>query len=167
MHEFHHSAEHFDVTLAFRNFWAEPLLKMAFVYPLIGLAFKPSLSAALAVGAIYEVVFFGAHMNLRFSPGRFALLIMHPQYHRLHHSRSELDYNKNLCTLFPLWDILFGTLRRPARDEFVDVGLDSCDGHPKLLQALIWPWRPNARPSLRVPYRRFRQTTGRSLSARS
>jgi sterol desaturase/sphingolipid hydroxylase (fatty acid hydroxylase superfamily) len=145
MHEFHHSAEHFDVTLAYRAFWVEPLLKMTFLYPLVGIVFKASASVALAVGFVSLAFQYVAHMNLRFSPRRFTLLIVHPQYHRLHHSRNERGYNKNLCALLPLWDILFGTLRRPERDEFVDVGLESCTAPGSVRQALLWPWRRDRR----------------------
>jgi sterol desaturase/sphingolipid hydroxylase (fatty acid hydroxylase superfamily) len=147
MHELHHSAEHFDVTLAYRHFWVEPLLKMVFVYPLIGLLFKVAPSVALAMAVTVQVFQYVAHMNLRFSPRRFRLLVTHPQYHRVHHSTAARDYNNNLCALLPLWDILFGTLRRPEPDEFVDVGLVSCAAPRKLWQALLWPWRPFGKPA--------------------
>jgi sterol desaturase/sphingolipid hydroxylase (fatty acid hydroxylase superfamily) len=147
MHELHHSAEHFNVTLAYRHFWVEPFLKMIFVYPLIGLLFKVPLSVALAMVVNVQVFQYVAHMNVRFSPRRFGLLVTHPQYHRVHHSRGARDYNKNLCAQFPLWDILFGTLRRPEPDEFVDVGLSSCQPPCRLWQALLWPLRPFGQPT--------------------
>lgn len=153
MHELHHSAEHFDVTLTYRHFWVEPLLRAACLFPLVGVLFKvpPSVGAAAAI--IFLINNHVAHMNLRYSP-RFALLIQHPQYHRLHHSRHERDRNKNFSNLFPLWDILFGTLRRPESDEFVDVGLGSGDAPHSLWQALLWPWcrmRQASTPLERVP----------------
>jgi sterol desaturase/sphingolipid hydroxylase (fatty acid hydroxylase superfamily) len=127
MHELHHSAEHYNVTLGYRHFWFEPLLKLTLLYPLVGMVFVVN----------HHV----AHMNVRFSPRWLTLLVSHPQYHRLHHSRNERDYNKNFCDLLPLWDILFGTLHRPARDEFVDIGLDSGAAPRSVMQALLWPWR--------------------------
>jgi sterol desaturase/sphingolipid hydroxylase (fatty acid hydroxylase superfamily) len=141
MHEFHHSAQHYDVSLSFRHFWAEALLKTAFVYPLVGVVFSVPPSVATAVGMVFMVNHQVAHLNLRFSPRRFALIVNHPQYHRLHHSRHERDYNKNFCDLLPLWDILFGTLHRPVHDEFVDVGLDSGAAPGSIVSALLWPWR--------------------------
>jgi sterol desaturase/sphingolipid hydroxylase (fatty acid hydroxylase superfamily) len=140
MHEFHHSAEHLDVTVGYRIFWIEPLIKMVFLYPLIGVVFKVPVTVSIAFAIVNELLNQWAHMNLRFSPGRFGLLIIHPQYHRLHHSRSERGYNKNFSGLLPLWDILFGTLCRPVRDEFVDVGLDSVVARHSLREALLWPW---------------------------
>jgi sterol desaturase/sphingolipid hydroxylase (fatty acid hydroxylase superfamily) len=143
MHELHHSAQHYDVTLSYRHFWLEPMLKMTLLYPLIGVVFNVPATVGMAVGIIFQVNHHVGHMNLRFSPRRFSLLISHPQYHRLHHSRNECDYNKNFCDLLPLWDILFGTLQQPARNEFVDVGLDSGAAPRSLMQALLWPWRRN------------------------
>ena len=102
MHSFHHSAEHFDVTLAYRNFWAEPLLKMALLYPIPGVLLNCPASAALVVGGIGQVFQYVAHMNLRFSPKGWGFVVTHPQYHRVHHSRHALHYNKNLCALLPL-----------------------------------------------------------------
>jgi sterol desaturase/sphingolipid hydroxylase (fatty acid hydroxylase superfamily) len=141
MHELHHSAPHYDVTLAYRHFWAEGLIKTALLYPLIGIVFSVPTSVATAVGLVFAVNHHVAHLNLRFSPRRVTLLFSHPQYHRLHHSRHERDYNKNFCDLLPLWDILFGTLHRPAHDEFVDVGLDSGAAPGSIVSALLWPWR--------------------------
>ena len=143
MHELHHSAEHYDVTLSYRHFWFEPLLKMTLLYPLVGVVFNVPATVGMAVGTVFLVNHHVAHMNWRFSPRRFSLLVSHSQYHRLHHSRNECDYNKNFCDLLPLWDILFGTLRQPARDEFVDVGLGSGAAPHNLMQALLWPWRRN------------------------
>jgi sterol desaturase/sphingolipid hydroxylase (fatty acid hydroxylase superfamily) len=140
MHEFHHAAEHLDVTVGYRIFWIEPLIKMVFVYPLVGVVFKVPATVSIAFAIVNELLNQWAHMNLRFSPGRFGMLIIHPQYHRLHHSRNERGYNKNFSGLLPLWDILFGTSCRPARGEFVDVGLDSVVARHSLREALLWPW---------------------------
>jgi len=147
MHEFHHSADHYDVTLGYRHFWLEALIKTALVYPLVGIVFAVPVGVGATVGVVFLVNHHLSHMNVRFSPRRFGLLISHPQYHRLHHSRHEAHYNKNFCDLLPLWDVLFGTVLRPTPDEFVDVGLDSGEAPHTLLQALAWPWR---RMTLRI-----------------
>ena len=140
MHELHHSAEHYDVTLAYRQYWLEPLFKTMFMYPLVGILFKAPAGVGTAVGFVYLVNHHVAHLNLRYSPRRIKFLFSHPQYHRMHHSRHERDYNRNFCDLLPLWDMLFGTLRRVDADEFVDVGLISGLAPRTLMQALLWPW---------------------------
>lgn len=141
MHELHHSATHYDVTLGYRHFWLEPLIKTALLYPLVGIVFKAPPGVGMAVGMVFLVNHHVAHMNLRFSPRRFTLLVSHPQYHRLHHSRHAADYNRNFCDLLPLWDVVFGTLHRPRPDEFVEIGLDSHAAPRSLGDALLWPWR--------------------------
>lgn len=142
MHEFHHSAQHFDVTLAYRHFWVEPLIKMAFLYPLPVVLLKCPQSAMFVVAGMWQVFQYFAHMNVRFSPKTFGLLVTHPQYHCVHHSRSALHYNKNLCALLPVWDILFGTFHRPAPDEFADVGLEACPPPGSVWDAITGPFRP-------------------------
>ncbi|GAB6849262.1 sterol desaturase family protein [Paraburkholderia kururiensis] len=141
MHELHHSAPHYDVTLGYRHFWLEPVIKTALLYPLVGIVFKAPTSVGMAVGMVFLVNHHVAHLNLRFSPRRFGLVVSHPQYHRLHHSRHAADYNRNFCDLLPLWDMVFGTLRRPRPDEFVEIGLDSLAAPQSIADALLWPWR--------------------------
>jgi sterol desaturase/sphingolipid hydroxylase (fatty acid hydroxylase superfamily) len=142
MHQLHHSAEHFDVTLAYRHFWLEPLIKTAFIYPLPGILLKSPGSAIAVVAGIGQVFQYVAHMNARFSPPGLGLLVTHPQYHRVHHSKAAIHYNKNLCALLPLWDILFGTLHRPRPDERVDVGLETEVAPHTLWMAVSLPFRP-------------------------
>ena len=141
MHELHHSAPQYDVTLTYRHFWLEPILKTSFVYPWVGLLFQVPASVATAVVVVFMLNHHLAHMNARVHLHRFSLLISNPQYHRFHHSRHEAHYNKNFCDLLPLWDWLFGTMHRLDRDEFVDVGLDSGEMPRTLVEALAWPWR--------------------------
>ncbi|WP_164707950.1 sterol desaturase family protein [Paraburkholderia phosphatilytica] len=143
MHELHHSAEHYDVTLTYRHYWLEPMLKAMFMYPFVGILFKVPPSVSTTVGIVFLVNHHVAHLNLRYAPRRITLLFSYPQYHRLHHSRHERDYNRNFCDLLPLWDVLFGTHRRLGADEFVDVGLSSGEAPRTLLQALRWPWVRN------------------------
>jgi sterol desaturase/sphingolipid hydroxylase (fatty acid hydroxylase superfamily) len=141
MHELHHSAEHFGVTLTYRNYWLEPVLKAMFMYPLVGILFKVPASVATAVGIVFMINHHVAHLNVRFAPRFLSRFVSHPQYHRMHHSRHERDYNRNFCDLLPLWDMLFGTRRELGPDEFVDVGLSSGIAPRSLLDAMLWPWR--------------------------
>jgi len=99
MHELHHSAGHFDVAVSYRHFWVDPLLQMVFLYPLIGILFKPPASALLAVLAVNQVFQYLAHMNSGFSPRRFGLLITHPPYHRIHHSPHQRERFADRCSM--------------------------------------------------------------------
>ncbi len=141
MHELHHSAEHFDVTLSYFHFWLEPVLKVGFLYPLIGIIFRVPTQVASLVGMVFMVNHHFAHLNARIHFGRFSYFLSSPHYHRSHHSRQEAHFNKNFCDLLPLWDLLFGTFHRVPAEQFVDVGIDSDDTPRTVAAALTWPWR--------------------------
>ena len=140
MHELHHSAEHFDVTVAYRNFWIEPLLKSVCLYPLVGVLLKVPPSVGVAVGMAFMLNNHVVHMNVRFGPTRYTLILNNPQYHRMHHSRDPRDYDRNFGAMLLIWDRMFGTLQKPARDQFPDVGLDSSNAPRTLGHAFFWPW---------------------------
>jgi sterol desaturase/sphingolipid hydroxylase (fatty acid hydroxylase superfamily) len=140
MHELHHSAEHFDVTVTYRNFWIEPLIKTACLYPLVGVLFKIPPGVGAAVAMAFMLNNHVVHMNLKFASKRHTLIFNNPQYHRMHHSRDPRDYDRNFGAMLLIWDYLFGTLQRPARDQFPDVGLDSGNAPRILCHAFFWPW---------------------------
>jgi len=44
----------------------------------------------------------------------FGLVLASPEFHGVHHSADQRDYDTNFAGTFPLWDVLFGTVRREA-----------------------------------------------------
>jgi sterol desaturase/sphingolipid hydroxylase (fatty acid hydroxylase superfamily) len=71
----------------------------------IGVPAADFLMVTLAAGAIESL----SHANIRMSFGRIGdRLLVSPLYHRTHHAR-HVNTATNLATLFPVWDILFGT----------------------------------------------------------
>lgn len=50
-------------------------------------------------------------------------LLVTPQVHRIHHFTDPAHYNRNFADALPLFDIVFGTYRKPMRDEFPATGL--------------------------------------------
>jgi sterol desaturase/sphingolipid hydroxylase (fatty acid hydroxylase superfamily) len=138
MHSLHHSERVMNVTTTLRHFWLEPAIKMVFVYPWIALLFKPSAAVlAVYIGAAYWN--YVAHMNLRLSFGPLWPLLNSPQYHRIHHGCDESYFNRNFVALFPVFDLLFGTYRRPLPGEYPAVGLSEAPAN--LLEAIVWPVR--------------------------
>src|SRR3954447_4490883 len=50
------------------------------------------------------------HANVRFGFGNWGdRLLVSPKFHRMHHSITAGKKGCNFATLFPIWDILFGT----------------------------------------------------------
>src|SRR5438034_65869 len=50
-------------------------------------------------------------------------ILVTPQVHRIHHGVGPEHYNKNFADGLPIFDILFGTYCRPAKDEFPATGV--------------------------------------------
>jgi len=84
---------------------AEAALLRAGFAVAIGVPAADFLMVTLAAGAIESL----SHANIRMSFGRIGdRLLVSPLYHRTHHAR-HVNTATNLATLFPVWDILFGT----------------------------------------------------------
>ena len=141
MHSLHHSEQAYNIMTSMRHFWAEGAIKAVTIYLLLAIIFDaPPLFTSVAV-AIYFLNHCCAHLNVRVSLGRFALYVMNPQFHRLHHSFAVQHLDRNFADLLPLWDVLFRTDARPAADEFPDTGLPDGGAPRSLWQALVWPFR--------------------------
>jgi sterol desaturase/sphingolipid hydroxylase (fatty acid hydroxylase superfamily) len=138
MHSLHHSDPELNAASTGRHFWADHVVKLLTIYLLIGIVFKanPTILGLYAVISFYNVF---AHMNLRVGFGRMAFLLNSPQYHRVHHSASPAHYNRNFAALFPVFDVMFGTYRRPDPGEFPATGLADRTPPTGALQALLWP----------------------------
>jgi sterol desaturase/sphingolipid hydroxylase (fatty acid hydroxylase superfamily) len=108
-HQMHHSAERMDLA---GMSYAHPLDTLA-SFGLTGLAtgllgLSPAAGAlAGLLGYLFAVV---QHANIR-TPRLLGYLMQRPEAHGLHHQRGVHAYNYGS---FPLWDILFGTVRNPA-----------------------------------------------------
>jgi sterol desaturase/sphingolipid hydroxylase (fatty acid hydroxylase superfamily) len=140
MHSLHHSETALNVTTTLRHFWLEAAVKGVFVYPCVGLLFKPSAAVtAVWLGAAYWN--FVAHMNWRLSFGKLWPLLNSPQYHRLHHAADPAYLNRNFVALFPVFDLIFGTCRRPRPNEYPAVGLPGGEAPANLIEAMLWPVR--------------------------
>ncbi len=144
MHSLHHSDPAMNASTVDRHFWLEPAIKALSIYLLAGLLFAtPGVILGMyAVLGFYHIV---PHMNLRLGFGRGWWLLNSPQFHRIHHSALPEHYNCNFASLFPVYDLIFGTYHVPQADEFPPTGLDQ---HPtSLWQAVTWPWHYRQSPT--------------------
>jgi len=143
MHSLHHSDPSFNVTTTERHFWLEPALK-AVPYSVVGLLLEPS-AMMLLVNFVLGLWNYIAHLNVRISLGRFAVIVNSPQYHRIHHAANPAYQNRNFAALFPVWDLLFRAMYLPNENEYPATGLDTQEVPSGLLEALAWPWRRRLR----------------------
>jgi sterol desaturase/sphingolipid hydroxylase (fatty acid hydroxylase superfamily) len=158
MHSLHHSAEALSIITGARHFWLEDAIN-TIAFSVLGIVFKVPPEVATSVAFLYLLPCGLAHLNLRLSLGRFALVLNNPQYHRIHHSVEPQHRDKNFCQMLPLFDVIFGTAWKPGKDEFPMTGLVPRERANGILDGLIWPFRR------RLPWARDR--TAEAVIARS
>lgn len=106
-HSVHHSADHFDQTIALRisfvDFFVTPLIYL----PLVVAGFHP-----LLVFACFGLVLAWQQWIHTELVGRLALLdpwLNTPSNHRVHHGRNDAYIDRNYGGVLMIWDRLFGT----------------------------------------------------------
>ena len=143
MHSLHHSDPEMTALTTNRHFWGDQLVKALTIWSAMTMltTSTPALMTAYAFISLYN---YFVHANLRIDFGRWSWLLNSPAYHRRHHSRLPEHYDSNFAALFPVWDVLFRTYRRP--DGWPPSGLN--EGAPgSLLDLVAWPlrWLPRRR----------------------
>jgi len=86
---------------------------------------------------IYATGGFFQHSNLDLRLGWLNYLVVGPELHRWHHARAITDSNANYAHTFVLWDLVFGTYRRPRERRVEELGLLD-DGYPSRFLYQLW-----------------------------
>lgn len=137
LHVLHHSDTHMTWTTLYRIHALEFLfMKIAFILIAGWLFLPPEIIASAAAIRIWYSQFI--HCQLGWTFGKFRKVLASPNYHRWHHSVSPEAYDKNLCDMFPIWDIMFGTHYDPGLCE-TEVGVK--DGPEGFLEGQIYPFK--------------------------
>lgn len=113
VHQVHHDDSDFDLSLNLRFHPLEMLLTHASYLGFI-LLIAPPPTAVLIVAFTQVAIGFFVHANamLPRPVDRFLrMLLITPDFHRIHHSIDESDQQRNLGTSLPWWDYLLGTYR--------------------------------------------------------
>ncbi|MDQ1506538.1 MAG: hypothetical protein QOD57_4265, partial [Actinomycetota bacterium] len=127
LHKLHHSDTAVNATTAYRNHATAHIFQFVAVGVPLGLVVPISaLGTAMAI-VFFHIYGFFNHMNVRLSLGVFTPVVSGPQLHRIHHSLLEQHRDRNFAAFFPIFDIMFGTYRRPAQGEFPPTGLGNGD----------------------------------------
>ena len=144
-HAVHHSSEHLDWLSAVRVHPVNDLVnKLLQASPLLLLGFNPMVTLSTAPFFTLYAIFLHARVDWDFGPLRW--IIATPVFHRWHHSRQAEAIDKNFAGLFPLWDLLFGTLYLPRDKMPEDFGVLE-KNFPQDLPGQLWQslanlWRP-------------------------
>jgi len=140
-HKIHHSEFSLNVTTGNRHHWLEEPLRVFLIWLPIGLVFqqKPVTIAWLWSGFLLWGYFI--HLNLRLPLGPLTPVLCGPQLHRIHHSNLPEHRDKNFAAFFPIFDVLFGTYCKPARDTYPTTGLSDGENLNGLARASLAPFR--------------------------
>lgn len=108
-HVVHHSAEHYNLTVAFRQSWVQHF-KTVFFIPVAMLGFHPVIFLiASQLSTLYQ---FWVHTE---AIGKLHPFIERyfgtPSNHRVHHGSQEKYLDKNFGATFMIWDHLFGSFQ--------------------------------------------------------
>ncbi|MFO0683281.1 MAG: sterol desaturase family protein [Sandaracinus sp.] len=128
LHAVHHAATTLDWLAAARMHPIDDLFDNVFVtLPVLVLGFDPRVFLALGPVLILHTLYL--HADLRLSLGPLEKVIATPGFHRWHHATEVAAQSANYGGIFTIWDVLFGTYRRPV-EEARDFGLDG-EGLPE------------------------------------
>lgn len=108
-HVVHHSAEHYNLTVAFRQSWVQHF-KTVFFIPVALMGFHPVVFLiASQLSTLYQ---FWVHTEAigKLHPF-FEKYFGTPSNHRVHHGSQEKYLDKNFGATFMIWDHLFGSFQ--------------------------------------------------------
>ncbi len=109
-HVVHHSGEHYNLTVSFRQSWVQHF-KIVFFLPIAFLGFHPVIFfVANQIGVLYQ---FWVHTEYigRLHPA-IEYLFATPSHHRVHHGSNDKYLDRNFGATFIIWDRLFNTFQR-------------------------------------------------------
>lgn len=136
MHSLHHSDPEMSALTTNRHFWGDQLIKQLSIWPATAMIIVPS-GEVFALYAAVNLYHYLVHSNLRIDFGRWSWVLNSPAYHRRHHSALPEHYDTNFAALFPIFDVMIGTYRRP--DGWPPSGLESAP--QSLADVVLWPLR--------------------------
>lgn len=110
VHVNHHSSNHFNISVGFRSAVLEPFYGFLFFLPIAFCGFQPAdILFIYAAGEIWAVL---THTEKVRNLGWLEYVIVTPSHHRVHHASNPKYLDKNMGTVFIIWDKLFGTFQK-------------------------------------------------------
>jgi sterol desaturase/sphingolipid hydroxylase (fatty acid hydroxylase superfamily) len=139
-HAIHHSSEIMDWLTAVRLHPVNDIIaKVGQALPVLLLGLSP-LSVEIYVVWLSAYVAF-IHANISWTYGSFRYWLASPAFHRWHHTREKEGHGKNFASLFPIFDLMFGTFYMPKGQQPRNFGLEG-DSIPLTFKAqMLYPFR--------------------------
>lgn len=108
-HVVHHSAEHYNLTISFRQSWIQHF-KIIFFLPVAFIGFHPVIFFVTHQVAVLTQFWQHTACIGRLHPAIEYFLVT-PSHHRVHHGTNEKYLDKNFGVIFIIWDRLLGTFQ--------------------------------------------------------
>jgi sterol desaturase/sphingolipid hydroxylase (fatty acid hydroxylase superfamily) len=145
LHSTHHSIEELNAFNDYHHIFEDLLRVPAVTIPL---AMLVSVSLSQIAVTLFLLGIYGRliHANTKLQIGPLRYLLAEPRYHRIHHSRERPHWNKNYSSLFPIWDVIFGTVHFPRKDEYPRTGLSYVREPRSLAEYLVPKALPKTPP---------------------
>lgn len=134
MHSLHHSDPEMAALTTTRHFWGDRVIKALTIWPITS-AIIGETDAILAAYALVTLYNYFIHAKLKVDFGRWSWVLNCPAYHRRHHSKLREHFDSNFAALFPIFDVICGTYRRP--DGWPPTGQDVAPHN--IGDVIAWP----------------------------
>ena len=140
VHAIHHSSTDVDWLSAVRMHPLNDVVtRVIQATPLVLFGFD----ASFLVGYVPALIFVSLlqHANVSWDFGPLRYLVVSPAFHRWHHAEAALGRERNFSGLFPVWDLLFGTLHLPSKPGPDRFGVSDADIPDRFFGQLLYPLR--------------------------
>ena len=148
LHIVHHTDTYVDFSTTYRAHPIELFLIAPLTVPAVVLLGTPA-GVMVAYQFLRQTISIIAHSNIKLPEALdnwLRLVIVTPDYHRLHHSSQRRYTDSNYCAAFSFYDYLFGTATKiPYADqETLETGLEyfRSDRDSRIDRLLIMPFIP-------------------------
>jgi sterol desaturase/sphingolipid hydroxylase (fatty acid hydroxylase superfamily) len=139
LHQFHHDERHMSAATSMRSQWLSLPFNQVLVQVPTGWVLGLDGGAASLFFAVGLVNAF-SHANLRLGLGPLTPLLTGPALHRVHHDRERAIADGNYASVFPVWDMLFGTYRPPSAMTPRPLGVTGVEPTSTLRQVFRQPF---------------------------
>lgn len=134
-HRIHHAPLHLTAASAARlHPCDEGLDGMTIGLSLLVLGFDWNVFAW--VGPITLLYTLFSHLASNANLGALGKVLVSPAFHRLHHAHRYAQPGVNFAGMFPIWDVLFGTVHWPGQESAEPFGIDDPPGETLRAQLL-------------------------------
>lgn len=108
-HAVHHQSEEYNLSVALRQSWFQPVLTVPFYLPLAVLGVPPAMFVTVhTLDILYQ---FWIHTRAIGRMGPLEWILNTPSHHRVHHGIDPKYIDKNYAGTLIVWDRMFGTFQ--------------------------------------------------------